>query len=212
MINDLQNRLMGYCALLSYRYMNLCVKADPVALLSAQVMIDDNDYPLEQVASVAIEDEVTYRFYPIDKNLIPHICKAMLQEHPEFKQNIDGETLTFTVPPVDKDRKDALEDMVDALYKDCELRMKADFGVFSTKVSIAAISLPPETQDECKEELQKTYDGFVQRSGQFKESKMKEIEKAYGLYCEAHEKEEEEKAEKADAEGLENIFKMTLEN
>ena len=150
-ISDLQSRLLGYCTLLTYRYMNLCVKAEPAALLSAVVVLDDFEYPLEKVSSVAIEDEVKYHMYPIDKNLIPQICKAILQEHPEFRQEVVDETIVFTVPPVDKDRKDDMEDLVDALFKDCQTRMKADFGVSSVKAVTAAAALPEETQKEAKD-------------------------------------------------------------
>ena len=209
-ISDLQSRLLGYSTLLGYRYMNLCVKAEPGALLSAVVDIDSIEYPLEKVAAISLE-KFSYHMLPIDKSLVPYICKALLEEHPEFSQEMDGDTIVFTVPPVDKDRKDALEDMVDALYKDCELRMKADFGVSSTKAGIAAVALPEETQKETEEELQKTYDGFVERCAKLKEAKLKEIEEGYARYCEEHQKEQEEKEQKAQEEGLDNIFKMTLD-
>ena len=211
-INELQSRLMGYCALLTYRYMNLCVKAEPAALLSAEVNVGGAAYPLEKVASVAIEDNTRYRLYPMDKNLVPEIVKAMKEEHPEFKADIDGETIVFTVPPVDKDRKDALNDLVDALHKDCESRMKLDFGVSTAKVAVAVAALSKEEQDGAKEDLKKAYDGMVSRSGQLKDNKIKEIEAAYSAWCDEHEKNEEAKEEKARAEGLDNVFKMTLEN
>jgi len=41
LIRELDSKLGGYAALLNYRYLNLCVKAEPVALLP--VVIEDKD-------------------------------------------------------------------------------------------------------------------------------------------------------------------------
>ena len=38
LIHEMEGRLGGYVTLLVYRYANLCIKAQPMALLSAQII------------------------------------------------------------------------------------------------------------------------------------------------------------------------------
>ena len=40
-IHEMEGRLNGYLALLIYRYANLCVKAQPMALLSAEIIDEE---------------------------------------------------------------------------------------------------------------------------------------------------------------------------
>ena len=220
-VKNLEKRLMGYCVLLGYRYMNLCTKAEPVSLLSATVVIDGNEYEIEKVAHAAIPDKMHIYLYPLDKTLIPYICAAMLKEHPEMKQDIiddpdggekPGKVISLSIPPVDEDRKDALTDMVNALHEDCCKRMEMDYNVAVVEAAKVSMALPAETQDETKEELKKTYDSFRQNADKYKENKIKEIEEAYAALGEEAAKEEEQKKEEQDAKGLDSILKMTLDN
>jgi len=219
-LNGLENKLMGYTALLSYRYLNLCVKSTPVSLLSTKVIIDGKESNLEKVAKVAVPNDTQLYLVPIEKTLIPHICKAVLLEHPEFKHEIqdasasgDGsqQMIVLTVPPVDKDRKDAILDMVDALYKDCDVRMKAEYDLTAAKISVSSLPLPEESRKEAKEELKKLYDNFVNAANQTKEDKVKEVNDAYAHYCEEHKEEESRTMEDREAKGTDSVFKMTLD-
>lgn len=225
-LKDMEGRLYGYCALLGYRYINICVKPEPVALLSTSVIIDDNPYEIEKVAKVARPDDSCLQIIPMDQCLIPNICQAILLEHPEFRLDLVDDPgakaesddspapkiIVLTVPPVDKDRKDTMLDLVNALYEDCDKRMKLDFDVAATKAGIAAISLPKETQDETKMEFENSYNNFVEQAKKYKENKIKEIEEAYARYCEENEANESKKKEEKDAEGQESVFKMPLDN
>lgn len=222
----MEGRLYGYCALLGYRYMNICVKPEPVALLSTSVIIDNNPYELEKVVKVAKPDDTCLQIIPMDQALIPNILQAILLEHPEFKLDlVDNQSakkesddkpapkmIVLTVPPVDKDRKDAMLDLVDALYEDCDKRMKVDYNVAATKAGIVAISFPKETQDETKMAFEDSYNNFVEQAKKYKENKVKEIEDAYARYCEENNSNESREKEEKDAEGLESVFKMPLDN
>ena len=58
LIHEMEGRLSGYVTLLVYRYANLCIKAQPMALLSAQIIDEEmGEMTIEQVAGVTIPDE-----------------------------------------------------------------------------------------------------------------------------------------------------------
>lgn len=218
-LTNLQRRFAGYLMLMTYRYSNLCVKSDPSAMLSTNVIVDEAEQTIEKVAKVAIPNSYQFYLLPLDNCLIPAICKGVLAEHPEFRQEIQDDPdsegmkmVVLTVPPVDKNRKDAMLDMVDALYKDCDLRMKADFDIAAAKATALALPLPKETQDETKDEFQKMYDQHVEMAKTAKEDKVKEIEEAYAHFCEENDKEEKKAQEESDSKGEDNMFKMTLDS
>lgn len=221
-LKELEGRLYGYCTLLAYRYMNLCVKPEPASLLSSSVIIDENEYEIEKVVQVAMPDEDSLQLIPIDQSLIPNICQAILLEHPEFKLDVVDNLLAkkadrpapkmidLTVPPVDKDRKDVLMDLVNSLYDDCDKRMKFDFDVFSAKMGIAAATLPKETREEAKKEFEDTYNSFVEKTKALKEKKTKEIEDAHARWCQSDGINEDKSNEDKAAKGEDAAFKMPL--
>lgn len=225
-LNKMEDRLYGFCTLLAYRYMNICVKPEPVSLLSSKVIIDDNYYQLEDVLKVVKPDDSCLQLLPIDQLLIPNICEAILLEHPEFKLDIVDDPYTgkgsddrpapkiivLTVPPVDKDRKDDMLDMVNALYEDCDKRMKLDFDVSAAKAGMAAITLPKETQDETRKAFEDSYNNFVEQAKKYKENKIKEIEDAYKRWCEANEGDERKEKEDEEAKGRDAVYKMSLDD
>ena len=43
LINEMKSKMSGYAVMLQYRYMNLCVKAEPAALLSFTVTDDEEE-------------------------------------------------------------------------------------------------------------------------------------------------------------------------
>ena len=60
-ISEMDGKLSGYCALLNYRYMNLCVKAEPVALLSVELEDENGDAcMLEDMADAMLANK--YQF------------------------------------------------------------------------------------------------------------------------------------------------------
>ena len=52
-IESVEKKMAGYHALLSYRYSNLCVKADPTSLLSVTLVMGSTEKDIEEVAEVA---------------------------------------------------------------------------------------------------------------------------------------------------------------
>ena len=89
LIHEMESRLGGYVTLLVYRYANLCVKAQPLSLLSAQIIDEEMGVmKLEQVAGVMLLDEYHLKLVPFDPRFNFPLCKAIMKEHPEFKQDL----------------------------------------------------------------------------------------------------------------------------
>lgn len=204
-IHEMEGRLNGYVTLLIYRYANLCVKAQPMALLSAEIIDDEvGVMKIEHVAGVTMPDEYHLRLVPFDSRIIFPLCKAIKKEHPEFNQELvipeDGADdeqrhLILTMPVVNKDRRDALLQSVDTLYDGCKAKMDKTCAEYRLKLEKKIIVLPSDDErNEAKDALEaaiKNYQGLVDTT---KADKVKEIEEAYQRYLD----EQTSKRNKAD--------------
>ena len=204
-IHEMEGRLNGYVTLLIYRYANLCVKAQPMALLSAEIIDDEvGVMKIEHVAGVTMPDEYHLRLVPFDSRIIFPLCKAIKKEHPEFNQELvipaDGADdeqrhLILTMPVVNKDRRDALLQSVDTLYDGCKAKMDKTCAEYRLKLEKKIVVLPTDDErNEAKDALEaaiKNYQGLVDTT---KADKVKEIEEAYQRYLD----EQTSKRNKAD--------------
>jgi len=204
-IHEMEGRLNGFIALLIYRYANLCVKAQPLALLSAEIIDEElGALNIEKVAAVVLPDDYHIRLIPFSPRYIFPLCKAIKLEHPEFKQdlvtpeNTDDEDLRhliLTMPEVNKDRRDALIQSVDTLYDGCKAKMDKTCADYRLKLEKSIVVLPTDDErNEAKDALEakiKTYKGLVDTT---KADKVKEIEEAYQHYLD----EQTSKRNKAD--------------
>ena len=156
--------LSNHCTRFAYRLMNLCVKAEEVALLPIEVMVEGELQKLEDCASLAKKDEYTFMVVPKFDEDMPAICMGVTMEHPEFKQDFDTFTVTsvdetgesieqevryllLKMPAVDNDRYKVLKDGVEALYQEC----KGEMEYVNTKyeASLSALSVG-ESEPELK--------------------------------------------------------------
>ncbi len=192
LIHEMESRLGGYVTLLVYRYANLCVKAQPLSLLSAQIIDEEMGVmKLEQVAGVMLLDEYHLKLVPFDPRFNFPLCKAIMKEHPEFKQDLvkpengeeDERILILTMPEVNKDRRDVLIDSVNVLFDGCKAKMDKTSAEYRLKLEKKILTLPTEDErTEAKDALDssiKNHQGIVDK---VKEDKVKEIEEAYQRY------------------------------
>lgn len=192
LIHEMESRLGGYVTLLVYRYANLCVKAQPLSLLSAQIIDEEMGVmKLEQVAGVMLLDEYHLKLVPFDPRFNFPLCKAIMKEHPEFKQDLvkpengeeDERILILTMPEVNKDRRDVLIDSVNVLFDGCKAKMDKTSADYRLKLEKKILTLPTEDErTEAKDALDssiKNHQGIVDK---VKEDKVKEIEEAYQRY------------------------------
>ena len=149
MLGDALNTLN---AQFSYRLMNLCVKAEPVSLLSVEAMIEGESQKLEKCAQIGKEDDYTFQIYPNYDGDIPALAKAIFMDHPEFKQELktmqvdisedeskpdmqDVNYIQVTMPEVDDNRYDVLKNGVNGLYEENKAQMEAVSAKYDAKLA-----------------------------------------------------------------------------
>ena len=87
-IHDLANKLKGYNVLFNYRLSNLCVKAEPTALMPVTVLVADTEYNLEEVANIMRPDDFSFDVYPKNPNNLQEMINGIFDAHPEFKMEL----------------------------------------------------------------------------------------------------------------------------
>ncbi len=210
-LGELETKLNGTVALLYFRYMNLCVKAEVVSLLSVVVKIGGEEYKIEEVAKVAMPREDQFMIFPEHQEFLFDIGKAIAVAHPEFDQDIvnlerdsnadsddpnDDKGILLTMPVVNDDRHDVLTDSVKTLFDEAKTRMDFHIGIYTTKVTAQLAGSSAEELKEAKDGIQELTDRYGDLAKQLREEKEKEIENAYQLYL----KQQEEKDRKTEEE------------
>lgn len=194
-INGLKEKLNGYVALLKYRYNNLCVKAELASLLPVTVTAD-KEYNLEDVAQVALPDEYRLDIYPKLPDYLQPIIEGIADAHPEFKleilqqkNSIDprDKHLLYTMPEVDNDRHDLLENLTKVFYEECDADIDKELALHTGGLPELAGKMSVEDIDEIKDELFNIRDEYHDKTKELKQEKLIEIEEAYQRYLAANE-------------------------
>ena len=199
-IEDSKSRLNGYVMLLNFKYNNLCVKAEGAALLGVDVRVDGTVMDLEKTATVMQPRDDQFLVIPNDPYLVEPIIKGIFEMHPEFKMEMkfldedikDPSTrhMLYTMPEVNKDRRDLLANAVKSLYDETSARIKAVFAKDKLNLLQGVQGLPAEEIKELEDALDDAYDQNKNMVDQAYELKSKEIEDAYDRYLENHRDEE----------------------
>lgn len=191
---QLYEKLKGYVAMMNFRYINLCIKADPAALISVKVNVEGIEKNLEQVAMTAKKDD--YRFWIVPKfdDDKVNICKGIAKVHPEFKQeegsfkvediggNANGRDVKYielTMPDVDDNRHDALKDAVDVIYQECKALMEAAVNKAKAEIAFLSVGEPKEDVDDIKNAVDKLNKSCEEHRDKLRDKKLQEIEEAY---------------------------------
>ena len=197
-IGEMDAKLTGHAALLNYRYMNLCVKAEPAALLSFTITdIEGNTFNIEEVADCIQRDEFSFAFVPKEMEMLPFIQKGIAETHPEFKQEVikpqDDEHFFYpdtseydqerhiicTMPEVDKNRYDLLKQSVKALYDERMVEMEKVKAEYTKTLSERMADLPKDEADEAKDKMEALCKQYSDLCKQYRDNKEQEIEEAY---------------------------------
>lgn len=227
--NNFQHDLNGSVSFLFYCFMNLCIKAEPAALLSAEFEQGGLTLSIEDMGDVAQPDKYRLCVIPKESEDIPLIIKGVLREHPELKpaiMTIEQDKLVeidesderediqklvvFTVPEVNEDRHDVLLQGVDTFYDKCKADMEKSHAAYVSKMTVALKGESVEDINAAKDELEGIYNTYVETRDKLKEDKIKEIEDAYQLYLKKHTEEENIRKEQADAKGEKAGFSMNM--
>ena len=197
-IGEMDAKLTGHAALLNYRYMNLCVKAEPMSILSIIVTdIEGNALNIEDVADCIQRDEFSFEFVPKEMEMLPFIQKGIAETHPEFKQEVikpEGDDhyfypdtpeydeerhLVCTMPEVDDNRYDALKQSVKALYDERKVEMDKIKAEYTQTIADRTAELPKDEADEAKNRLEELCNQYSDIIKQYRDNKEQEIEEAH---------------------------------
>ena len=180
----------------AYRLMNLCVKAEPVSLLSVEAMIEGESQKLEQCSQIGKEDDYSFQVYPNYDGDIPALAQAIFKEHPEFKQEFktmqvdistdennpdmqDVHYINVTMPEVDDNRYDVLKNGVNAFYEENKAQMEAVSAKYDAKLASLIEGESDQDIKRLKEAREKQTNSWNQQRDNIYEAKIKEIEEGH---------------------------------
>ena len=218
--NETKSKLNGYAMLFYFHLANICIKADPLALLSTTVEIDGAELNLEDVADAGLADDYTFYITPRAAEYVFPVCKAVKMAHPEFKveEKVERNELSdeeetviyYTMPIVNEDRRDVCNDFIKTEYDVIAAKMDVAFTAGSAKIVAAMAGAEAEALDRVKEKLQEVYDQHKQMCDKFRDEKIQEVEEAYRKYLSEQTEKSKQAEEKQAAEGGQNIFSMNM--
>ncbi len=174
----------------------LCIKADPMSLIELEVQTGGRSLKIEKVADVTIPQWNQFQIFLREESNLQAVMTAMRQHHPEFLLEIvpasvyenqvkDENSLLYTMPPVNKERRDLLLQVVDFSYAKSKARFSALKVTWTANITKALATRP----DEMKEGQEKLDELFEKKTAQLDEEKAKkvqEIEDAYAEYEKEH--------------------------
>lgn len=201
-IDEAQKRMSGYIALLNYRFKNLCVKADIAAMLPVSVYADGQELNIEDVANVNMPDEYQLGVYPKEENDLQSIIQGVYEAHPEFKMEIkstdgseESKYALYTMPEVDKNRRDFLMNGVKGLKDECLVRIEAVYADYQARFAKILVNVSDQDVAEANKALDKARRQCKEMVDDLLFQKEQEIEEGYQRYLEEKEKHQEEEEE-----------------
>ena len=219
--DETKQKMNGHTMLFYFHLSNLCIKADPMALLSATIKIEDKDLNLEDVASVSIPNDNQFAVRAKDTEYIMPITKGIKLEHPEFKleektekDEITGEdyvVIYYTMPEMNEERHNVCLEYIKANFDATSAKLEAIFSQGSAKVALKMTGASEENIKLAKDTLQEIYDWHTDTLKKLKEDKEKEVEDAYQAFQTGEQEENKATEEKQAAEGVDSIFSMKME-
>lgn len=221
LFDETKQKMNGHTMLYYFHLSNLCITADPMALLSSTVKIDGQDLNLEDVANVAIPNDKQFAIMPKDAEYLLPITKAIKLEHPEFeleekteKDEITGEdnvVIYYTMPEMKQERHDVCMEYIKAQFDVTNAKLEAIFSQGSAKVALKMANASEENMQLAKDKLQEIYDWHTNTLKKLREDKEKEVEDAFQAYLAGEQEETKASEEKQAAEGVDSVFSMSME-
>lgn len=192
-LKDFTEKARGYNMMFNYRMMNLCVKAEPSALVPVIVTVGGKDYNLEEVAQIRRPDDYVFEIRANNGDYLQNIIDGIMDVHPEFvfemktEKDIEDKDVNYaqyTMPEVDKDRYDLLSETTKAFYNECLVSIDAVYAQKEAKLAEVAVHAPAEDVQQIKDELDEYYHNAKDEAQKMRDMKLQEIEEAYLHYQE----------------------------
>lgn len=205
-VQDFQDKMNGYLTLFNYRMMNFCVKADPVALLPVTVSFYDSEYNLEEVARIQKPNDFQLEVFPKSQAYLDEIAAGVFDVHPEFKvetitekdsQGREEHHLLYTMPEVNNDRRDLLNNTVKTFYDECKAHIEECHTKYEAKF-VEILSEQPSEFEAAKNAVSDIYHDAKKQAEKLYAAKCEEIEEGYQRYQKQEEEKQAEAAQKFD--------------
>ena len=178
---DFAKKLKGYNMLFNYRMSNLCVKAEPTALMPVTVFVAGTEYNLEEVANILKPDDFSFDVYPKNQNNLQDIISGIFDVHPEFKMELKTHVF-YTMPPVDKDRRKLLNETTKTFHKECMVNLDVTYADLQARLVEPYTQMSPQDVDEARKGFKKVYDDARDECDKMLQLKLNEIEEGYQRY------------------------------
>ena len=200
---DYESSVSSQVSLMFMRFVNVCIKTDPMVLVPIKISIYGKETNIDDVAQVAIIDDDNFCLIPFQESHIPQILESIKLSHPEFSFDIqriteDGlkpiddnleelgenerKVLIITVPEVNEDRRDTLNDACDVLYDNCKAKTESFKVDYTQRMTEATASFPENLKKEALDMLKKTEEQNTNLRDTTYNNKKQEIEEAYQRY------------------------------
>ena len=145
------------------------------------------------------------------------------KSHPEFKQErqtmsidmdddqkMDVEYILLTMPEVDNNRYDVLNQTVDLLYNECKAEMEKAKKEAEGEIATLSVDEKKEDVDKLKEAVEKVDKTFTEKRDKVHEDKLKEIEEGHQRYLTNKAEKEQQQQEETDALGIDKAKSIKL--
>ena len=194
-ISEFQKKLNGYNMLFNYRMSNLCVKVEPTALMPVTVILANAEYNLEEVADIIKVDDFSIDVYPKNQNNLQQVIDGIFDVHPEFKMELktdkaeteggeDKHHAFYTMPEVNKDRRDLLNDLTKTFHKECQLNLDATYAELQVRLMEPYTKMSPAEIDEARQGFENIFNKAKEMCDKLLQLKLNEIEEGYQRYFE----------------------------
>jgi hypothetical protein len=220
--DKLAENLSNYVAVMNYRFMNLCVKAEPVSLLPITVMIDGESQKLEECVQLGKDGDYMFALFPKYEEDMGSIMRGVALAHPEFKQEIKQMSVTVpeengrereqevdylqvTMPEVDDERYDVLKEGVKLVYDECKAQMEVANNKAKVKFTELSVIETKENLELLDNELDKLNNQWNAQRDRLRDIKLEEINSAYNKWLGAQAQKEIAMMEEEDARGTDAV-------
>ena len=204
-IKAFEKKLSSYQYLLTFRYSNLCVKADPISLLPVSITVGNREQNIEDVAQVVQMDDFRLVVIPKQMDVLRDVQEGIFEAHPEFKMSIEqmekndpnSRFVLCEMPPVDKPRYDLLTEATKNLYEECKARMDAVL-LEEKRIFVELLAEDPESLQKVVDQINEKHNNAINDIMELRDKKLEEIEEAYAKYLEDHPQEDVNKSQQSD--------------
>lgn len=149
-------------------------RANPELLNKVRVDYYGSSVPLQQVASITVQDSTALIVNPFDKNAVGDIERSIIRSDLGITPSNDGQNIRIIIPPLNEERRKNLEKIVRKMAEESRIAVR---NIRREAMDKIKKDNDISDDDKKKEEgvVQKITDRFVASIDQHLKNKEKEI-------------------------------------